>query len=536
MDILSEEVVINITSEGVATVNESVQLTPYLALARFSLKGVSQNTTGYVTICNKLVTESAPDMGQQCQVNLATGQMQNVEGVKYSVIDNVNSDDDIYVAFIPGDYKLGFTFVKEDGTVYRHNFSAKTTLESGKYYNTFTPGSTENGNNGTIEGVPVDLKLEDSNYHNPGDMDSWASEEDNLPPYAEKLDDIVFVSNADGWTLNDSNRGAEHYGGFGYYIDYIHNGISSGILTSKNNDRKDTSAIFYQWGRWLGFPFCANYIYLIPEGDGELYTDGTIYPEMIPLGVNYGDIRIGYSWWNSGSGCYVSAYMGANSSWTKERAINCSICYGLGNYMSGHLDYVYNNEECSWEERGTNPAPDGYSIPTSSQLEALIPETPGYSINTNTAIVKVIDGVKYAMLYKKTNVNVGGKSTLPAVEIKSFRINENTVKNTDSRFNTSKSIKLVTYGCLDNSGDLINEGSRGYFWSNESGKNVLNNTTGNGGEALYVYINNNKITFGMTVLPRTFAANVYLFKNDSKKSDTLKPWFPLTGVNTPHWW
>ena len=51
----------------------------------------------------------------------------------------------------------------------------------------------------------------------------------------------------------------------------------------------------------------------------------------------------------------------------------------------------------------------------------------------------------------------------------------------------------------------------------------------------YVYVNGNTIQMGIKVLPRTFAANVYLIKCENKKSDSIKPWFPLTGVGTPHW-
>lgn len=407
------------------------------------------------------------------------------------------------------------------------------TKDGYRYIATMSTAHTWNGSqfvNNNGEPIAVTDWTKEKETLNPGDTSNWGGENQGVD--ADQLT-IQLLSKADGWTLNVSTTYGESYGGFGQYIRYNQNGIINGMLTSKVGTRVDNSAIFYQWGRWLGFPYCANWIYLIPEGDGEIYSpDGKIYTEMLPHGVNYYETKIGYSWWNSVSGAYVSAYMGANSSWTKERAKNCAICYGLGNSLSGHLDYVYANENCTWEERGGNPAPDNYAIPTVKQLEALMPNG---TISSNTVQFKTINGKRYAMRWKVTNVNVGGSSTLPSVEVRSFETNEANVSANDTRFNSANAVNLTTFGYLDNSGDLQQKGSRGYFWSNESGANTLTNTSGNGGKALYVYINGSSITMGIAVLPRTFAANVLLVKEEGKKSDSITPWFPLTGVGTPHW-
>lgn len=530
-DILAKDTKVNVKSgSDYALVEETVTLKRKISFAKFSLSSINEyksdlnyDELGYLVVSGEGLMKSATINVGSLNVEAAGGDV--------LVEKKINADDnDFYMVLIPGETEpKPIQVTVSDGTdVYTGTYTRTTgyVIGEGKYYR------KDNGD-GTYAGLPLDNW---STKKNPGKIENWAGSDLNLDPDAEYFDEITFVSKADGWTLNVSTKGAESYGGFGYYINYKQNGTINGILSSRRNGRIDTSAIFYQWGRWLGFPFCANWIITNPLGSATVNTN-ELYGEMFPLGVNYYETKIGYSWWNSLSATYVSTYMGANSSWTKERAINCSICYGLGNYMS-HLDYVFNNEDCTWEERGYNPAPNKYAIPTAEQLEALIPE--GGSVASNEVQFKVINGVRYAMKWKKVSVNVGGSSNLPAVEISSFKTNDANVSSNDTRFNSENPIRLVAFGYLDNSGDLQNEGTYGYYWSSDSGKNELTLSGGTklaglGGKALYVNINGNTVKMGMKVLPRTFAANVYLFKDENKKSDSLKPWFPLTGNGTPHW-
>lgn len=533
-DILAKETKVNVKSgSDYALVEETVTLERKISFAKFSLSSIQnyKNDLNYADL--GYVAVSGEGLMKSLTLNVADLSVSATAGdvlVEKQIKDN---DYDFYMVLLPGETepKPIQVSVSNGDDVYTGTYTRTTgnLIGEGKYYR-------KDKGDGTYAGLPLDNW---STKKNPGKIENWAGSDLNLDPDAEYVKEITLVSKADGWTLNVSTLGAESYGGFGYYINYKQNGAINGILTSKKNNRIDSSAIFYQWGRWMGFPYCASWIYLIPGGDGEIYSPyGKIYNEMLPLGVNYLQTKIGYSWWNSGSGAYVSAYMGANDSWTKERAINCSICYGLGNSLSGHLDYVFNNEDCTWEERGYNPAPNKYAIPTAEQLEALIPE--GGSVASNEVQFKIINGVRYAMKWKKVDANVGGSSKLPAVEISSFKTNDASVSSNDTRFNSENPIRLVTFGYLDNNGDLQVEGTYGYYWSCESGKNELTlsggtKLTGLGGKALYVNINGNTVKMGMKVLPRTFAANVYLFKDEQRKSDSLKPWFPLTGVGTPHW-
>lgn len=514
---LPEKDLLSATAEIVISGGQSfvdnMELSRRISFAHFNL----QFADGTTLSSNATVTVSGEGLNNAISIDTKNREASYTAGS----VTITPAVADLYMVLLPSTKGFDLTFTVTDGDkTYNGTCKVNNPIGEGKYYRKALT-------DGTFAGLPVEMIKNEEQPNNPGNTGSWGGED--LPP-AWHRENISLISKADGWTLNVSTKFAESYGGFGYYVGYDHNGIVNGMLTSKNNNRIDSSAIFYQWGRWLGFPWCANWIYLIPTGDGEIYSpDGNIYTEMLPLGVNYGEIKIGYSWWNSGSGAYVSAYMGANDTWTKKRAIDCSICYGLGNKLT-HMDYVFDNEVCTWEERGGNPAPDGYAVPTVAQLKALIPNDG--QIVSNSVQYKTIEGIRYAM---KWSIFIDSEGELPGVEIRSFATTETNVTASDSRFASANPVKLITYGYLSQEGDLMNEGSRGYFWSCESGVNDIDGTKGNGGKALYVYVNGNTIQMGIKVLPRTFAANVYLIKCENKKSDSIKPWFPLTGVGTPHW-
>lgn len=522
MDLLNQKIRLSVNGNK-ATVVKTYTMQAKLPLVHFTLGGDLAGATGTLKIYDDNRTVKCPVTSGYVRVTGMNGKNPNpgAHDDSYTYLAAKVTNGEVYMAMQPtystnSEVKLRFEFEK-DGKTYTKAFTSTTALSPGYYY------STE-----------LVLETQAASGSNPGNVASWASE--NLDPIWHR-EPIAIVATAHGWTLNDSNLGAEHFGGFSYYVGYDQNGITNGLLTSKKHSNFDCQAIFYQWGRWLGFPFCANYIYTYDQGDFDIATadywgDYTIYPEMLPLGVDYGDTKIGYSWANSLSGAYVSTYMGGNNSWTKQRAINCSICYGLGTSLSGHLDYVYSNEDCTWEERGYNPAPDGYAIPSADQISALIPE--GNQVASNTVQYKTIAGVRYAMRWKKVTTNVGTQS-LPAVEISSFATTDTGVKYNDTRFDGVTPVRLVAFGCLNNEGDLTNEGKYGYYWTSDSDENALSNTSGYGGVVLVVNLSGSNIKMELTVLPRTFAANVYLIKDDSKKSDSIKPWFPLTGVGTPHW-
>ena len=170
-------------------------------------------------------------------------------------------------------------------------------------------------------------------------------------------------------------------------ITYTNNGIKNGLLTS-NDDYN--YVYYYQWGRWLGFPSSCERTHFNSGGSADGY-----YPDESQnlKGVNKYNLDLGYVFDSGLMVSYGTCWMG-NNSWTVERSNNCSIIFGkVYSLGTSSLDYVGANEENTWEGRCGNPCPDGYRIPTATELEALIPSEG--EINGSLAEIKEIDGIRY---------------------------------------------------------------------------------------------------------------------------------------------
>lgn len=342
---------------------------------------------------------------------------------------------------------------------------------------------------------------------NPGNTDNWGGD-DNDPSFTTS-DSPTKVADADGWTVNVDIYGN---GGFGSYVTYNSNGLKNDLLTSKGG-----SAYFFQWGRWLGFPAeCINTHF----NDGGSASGDYPNKKQYLNGVNIYNTSLGYIWDSGLIVSYASCWMG-NNSWTNERVLNCSIIFGkVSGITVNPLDYAGANEICKWEDRCGNPCPDGYRIPTASELEVLIPSTG--VINGSFAEVKEIGGVKYAMQWK-----VNTSATVPCVEIRSVKTTENTVSVDDAAFNSANVVRLPAYGYLDNEANFRGRDKTGVYWSCESGANTMNGTNGNGGKYLEIDFNGNTAEMGMDVAPRSFGACVLPIKDPNAKASSITPWFPL---------
>lgn len=342
--------------------------------------------------------------------------------------------------------------------------------------------------------------------YNPGDTGSWGGE--NIDP-AYELGTVTWTTDEDCWTVNCRNMA--HTGGFGTYITYTHNGIQNNLLTSKG-----TTAYFFQWGRWLGYPSTAARTYFQNDEVHGSYPVSSQYLN----GINIYNTKLGYVGDDGLVPSYVAAYMGGNNSFTRKKALNWSILFGMvSSFVGGHGDYIYANEECRWEERCGNPCPDGYRVPTASELEALIPTTG--EISGKCAEIKKINGVSYAMRWQVVT------GTLPYVEIKSVKTTLTQITFDNAIFNSAPAIRLYAYGYMDNEGYLQGRGSVGVYWSSESGVNTISNTTGNGGKYLEIDFSGSKAVMGIGVALRCFGAPVMPIKDDNAKTATLTPLLPL---------
>lgn len=363
-----------------------------------------------------------------------------------------------------------------------------------------------------LSGKAYKLTIENVDNDNPGDTGNWPDEDIELDPGYITSNTPTWVSDADGWTVNVDNYGN---GGWGTYVTYTNNGMMNGLLTSKGG-----SAFYYQWGRWLGFPSTCSRTIINSGGSASgNYPNSSQYLNGVDIyNTNYGYI------FNSGLVCsYAACWMG-NTSWTRTRALNSSIIFGMVSGMTVNpLDYIGANESCKWEDRCGNPAPDGYRIPTAAELETFIPAAK--TINSSLKELKVIKGIKYAMRWK-----VVTSGSVPYVEIRSVKVansvtNANTVA--DATFDAANPVRFAAYGFMDNEAGLQQRGSYGVYWSSDTGKNTLGGTSGYGGKCLEIDFSGSKATMGMTVAPRCFGIPVLLIKDSNAKAESITPWFPL---------
>lgn len=381
-----------------------------------------------------------------------------------------------------------------------------TPVEGAPIVYTINPGKN------FLSGKAYKLTVENIDNDNPEDTGNWPDEDIELEPGYITNNTPTWVSDADGWTVNVDNYGD---GGWGTYVTYTSNGMMNGLLTSKGG-----SAFYYQWGRWLGFPSTCGRTIINSRGSASGY-----YPNASQYlnGVNIYNTNYGYIF-DSGLVCsYAACWMG-NSSWTRTRALNSSIIFGMVSGVTVNpLDYIGANESCKWEDRCGNPAPDGYRIPTATELEAFIPAAK--TINSSLKELKVIKGIKYAMYWK-----VVTSGSVPYVEIRSVKVaNPITDANTvaDATFDAANPVRFAAYGFIDNEAGLQQRGSYGVYWSSDTGINTLSGTRGYGGKCLEIDFSGSKATMGMTVAPRCFGIPVLLIKDSNAKATPVTPWFPL---------
>lgn len=343
---------------------------------------------------------------------------------------------------------------------------------------------------------------------NPGDMGNWGGEGQN-PSYVQGT--LTKVANADGWTVNVNIYGN---GGFATMNTYT-NGIKNGVLTSNHN----TDAHFFQWGRYLGFPSSTGRTHFNSGGSASGYPNSS----QAILGISLYNTKFGYLF-DSGLGAsYGCCWMG-NDSWTEQRVINCSIIFGKVSGLSVNpLDYCGSNSNYTWEQRGGNPCPVGYRVPTADELSVLIPT--GGEVNGSCAEVKVIDGVKYAMQWKVVS------ALTPYVEITSVKTNSDNVTVDDAIFNNASSIRLYAYGYLNNEAELDGKGTTGVYWSSESAANTMLGTNGYGAKFLELDFASGKVDMYIDVAPRCFGGCVLPIKDaEVTEQVTVTPWLPLSGL------
>lgn len=160
---------LSVKEDGTATVMKDVTLKSKLAFARFSLSSLDEGSKGnlYITdVDGNLYVNTGLAFGNTSRVK----DSKSADGMK---IANVEAGKDVFVAFVPNaradvkGYTLKLRFVNDsDGKEYTYQFEKPTTLEAGKYYNSFDESE------GSISGIPVSMVPETStDPGTPGDDD-----------------------------------------------------------------------------------------------------------------------------------------------------------------------------------------------------------------------------------------------------------------------------------------------------------------------------------------------------------------------------
>lgn len=467
-----------------------ISLTHYFAAARFEMRFPSG-----VTATPSDVTIGGNGVYAGSRINLATLGTTASAGTIM-----VTDKADFYINLIPAaNVKMEFTVVDTEGKEWKGTYAGRSgegfTVNPGRYYR----------RNADFGGLIVELKGDEpDDKGNPGNTDNWGTDATD-PSYDRMYSEPQFVG-YDGWCNNSWD--VDHRGGFAKFVRYNSNGMINGHMTSKGG-----TSLFFQWGRWLGFPSSVNHLEI--NGYGS-YSGDYNDPAQMPLGIDYyNDLLIGYTFQEDNALSAAHGCVYAN--WTKQQAINNSYMFGMVSSFANVLDYVSANEVTTWEGRSGNPAPAGYRIPKKAELEALIPA--GGTFTSKHAEVKTIDGIKYAMQWK-----LNGK----IVEIRSFRTNSSSVSVDDPAFDEKTPVRFFAWGYLNNECERSENGTMGVYWSSESA--TLDDGS-NGAWYLEVDFNGSgNVEMGMGKADRCFGALVLLIKDDTATPSPIEPYVPLQGL------
>lgn len=144
---------------GEGHIVEDVKMQSRLAMAHFSLDGLPENEKGTLYIYNadgngKTPVEVAFQAGVKFSPDGTIKYTTTQNNITYDkiTVENAEAGKDVYVALIPGAWRLGFTFVAENGTEYTYERALSTDIQAGVYYT--------DGNGGAIPVSFTEVKQE----------------------------------------------------------------------------------------------------------------------------------------------------------------------------------------------------------------------------------------------------------------------------------------------------------------------------------------------------------------------------------------
>ena len=328
VEVMGQKVKLNVGNEGTATVEESTTMQPKLAMARFSLKGLPEGTTGDLRIydADKKATNTVAATLNTLECNVrqplvtpgaATSGTEKGKDYAYNV-RNVKAGEDIFVALVPRSQALryGFEYTTTDNVVYTYEFKTGTVIEAGKYYNA---GVVD----GKIQGASVTFV-----DHTKNPLLKWA--EGNL----------------------------------------IYDKASK--TSSISTDPYATGSL-YQWGRNVGFDDWKD-----ARGDYDAYYNDYSY---VVVDISEYDCNgFGKPGLNKNDIIQPSTYWNIDDANDMEGIKDLWIMNGNPNGSNGDY-WIWSGGGTSWETRAeacgygkSTPCPQGYKMPTVADYESIMPK------------------------------------------------------------------------------------------------------------------------------------------------------------------
>lgn len=454
-DIMSEAAEI-VVSGNKAAVKEDVTMAPRMAMARFSFAGLPENQSGTLTISNNDATYTTLYKKGNIKLTEHTiGLLAHVE--KDYVIENVSTDNDLYLALIPEvDYKMGFKFEVANKT-YTYHFDSSTKLEAGRYYN--------NGldDNGDVNGFELTFTPEEKVM---AELHMYANFEGATPEmivWKKEFGDASSVV----FDIKPENLYSSYVGfdeatlplrpGYTFMgwstVEGKKNSVDVEAMTIYRNSKSLTEDIYAVWVKNPLYKWAeGDLVYDKLSGTSSVAASHTVRGSLYQWGRNVGfddyvDAQGTYSKYLQNSWSYATwrqSYASGTGFIANSGNSQVSTGYTSLGVLASYKDMFYINPEtgdywdssfdegssfanggANWAERASlcgwegEPCPTGYRLAKAADFREILPSVGGYSgsgslasILDQTEIKDCSTNSNYKAVWRWSSVKIGSRHYL----------------------------------------------------------------------------------------------------------------------------